>query len=455
MRRFAAALVFSVLFSGCTGEVDSGPLSTVSSTTEAATILTTTPEPATSSTVNPEVVEYLESFEFVWGTINERFYDPDFGGVDWEEARDRYLPQVAAAQSDLEVLFLINTMLWELGVSHIGMIPADDPGQIDPALTSEGRLGIDVRLLNAEWVITEVRPGSPAAEVGLRSGYLLESVAGRSVELIAAMVAPMPPQHERGLRSQQIIGVQSALYGEPGTAVTVGYRDASDRPGRAVLTFQQRESSTAGVPMASEVPPGFTTIEVDRLEGGIGYLRFDAFAHGMLAPLLDAIDTMQDAPGVIIDLRGNHGGTFGVRKPLIDRLVNEPALIWTYVWRDSREDVYADPAAVTYDGPLVVLVDVRSASSAEEFAGALQAIGRAFVIGERTAGRVLVQDITEVPNGALLIYPMGQTLLADGTVLESHGVIPDLSVTVHRSDLLERTDPPLQAAIAHLQSTGN
>ena len=70
-------------------------------------------------------------------------------------------------------------MPWELGVSHIGMMPPDDPGLLDPVLTSEGELGIDVRLLDDEWVITEVKPGSPADEAGLRVGYLLESVAPR------------------------------------------------------------------------------------------------------------------------------------------------------------------------------------------------------------------------------------------------------------------------------------
>jgi C-terminal peptidase prc len=246
--------------------------------------------------------------------------------------------------------------------------------------------------------------------------------------------------------------VQSALYGEPGAAVTVGYRDGGDQPGQAALTFRQRESQELSTEMLPGVPPGFITMEVDRLEGGIGYIRFDAFSPELLAPLVDAIDAVQEAPGLIIDLRGNHGGVFEVRKPLIDRLVNEPALIWTYLRRGAREAVYADPAEVTYDGPVVVLVDVLSASSAEEFAGALQTIRRAFVIGERTAGRVLVADLAELPNGALMIYPVAQSLLADGTALEGHGVIPDLPVAVHRSDLLAGLDPPLQAAVDHLLS---
>ena len=106
---------------------------------------------------------------------------------------------------------------------------------------------------------------------------------------------------------------------------------------------------------------------------------------------------------------------------------------------------------MTYDGPIVVLVDVLSTSSAQEFAGGLQAIGRAVIIGERTARRVLVQDIAELPTGSIRIYPQGQSLLPDRTVLEGHGVIPDLPVAVHRSDLLAGTDPTLRAAIDHLQ----
>jgi C-terminal peptidase prc len=443
-----------LLLASCGNSSDESSDTTVAPTTTEATTTTTvapTTTAAPTTTINAATAEFLESFEFVWATINEGFYDSDFGGVDWVAVHDRYRPQIAAAQTGMAAFFLINTMLWELGVSHIGMMPADDPGLLDLVLTSEGELGIDVRLLDDEWVITEVKPGSPAAEAGLRVGYLLESIGGQSVDEIADVASsPMPPRHERGVRSGEIMGVQTALYGEPGAVVTVGYRDGDDQPGQAVLTFRQRGSSAEILP---GIPPVFTTMEVDRLEGGIGYVRFDAFAPGLLAPLLDAIDTMQDAPGLIIDLRGNRGGVFSVRKPLIDRLVNEPALIWTYLRRSARDDVFADPAEVTYDGPVVVLVDVLSASSAEEFAGALQAIGRAFVIGERTAGRDLVADFAELPDGALLIYPVAQTLVADGTVLEGHGVIPDLPIAVHRSDLLVGIDSPLQAAIDHLQSS--
>ena len=439
-------IVASLMLSGC-GDGDPVAQPVMSTSAPAGPVPTET----ASSTTDLPNAEYLQNFEFVWTTINERYFDPDFGGVDWEAVHDEYLPQVTAAQSDLEVLYLLNLMLWELDVSHIGVVPPEDPSQMNPELMSEGELGIDIRLLDGEYVITDIEAGSPGAEAGLQPGYLLEIIGGRNIEDIVAEVPTIPPGHERGVRSGRTTVVRAHLYGQPGEAVTIGYRDSSDHAQDATLIFQQREPSPGAEPLAPGVPVAFTTLEVGRLEGDIGYMRFDAFGPGMLPALLEAVDSIQDAPGLIIDLRGNHGGTFTVRKPLVDRLVDEPVLLWTYRWRDSREDVYVEPASVTYDGPIVVLVDVLSASSAEEFTGGLQAIGRAVVIGERTAGRVLVQEIAELPNGAIMVYPKGQSLLSDGLVLEGHGVIPDIPVAVHRSDLLAGVDPTMRSAIDQLQ----
>jgi hypothetical protein len=56
--------------------------------------------------------------------------------------------------------------------------------------------------------------------------------------------------------------------------------------------------------------------------------------------------------------------------------------------------------------------------------------------------------------GALMIYPTEQPTMADGTIVEGRGVIPDLRVVVYRSELLAGIDPPLQAAIDYLLSPG-
>ncbi len=162
---------------------------------------------------------------------------------------------------------------------------------------------------------------------------------------------------------------------------------------------------------------------------------------------------MRDAPGLIIDVRGNHGGNSDVAKQIIDELVADPVVVWTWQTRHGAGNTYADPSTTPYDGPVVVLVDVLSGSAAEAFSVGIQAIGRADIVGERTAGRLLGGELAELPMGALMIYPITVAVAADGTVVEGHGVIPDLPVAVHRRDLLAGIDPPLRAAIDHLQST--
>ena len=119
----------------------------------------------------------MQSFETVWQTINEKHFDPTFGGLEWSEVHDRYQPQITAAQNEEEYYLLINKMLFELNLSHIGVVPPDDLGQIDPILSAEGSIGIDVRMIENNAVITSAKSDSPGARAGLRAGYILSRVS--------------------------------------------------------------------------------------------------------------------------------------------------------------------------------------------------------------------------------------------------------------------------------------
>jgi len=96
-------------------------------------------------------------------------------------------------------------------------------------------------------------------------------------------------------------------------------------------------------------------------------------------------------------------------------------------------------------------VDEFSASSSEEFAGGLQAIGRAAIVGKRTPGKVLIADFKQLPNGATFVYPVAVTRLADGTVLEGRGVIPDIEVALDRASLGQGRDAQLEVAIQYIE----
>jgi hypothetical protein len=188
-----------------------------------------------------------------------------------------------------------------------------------------------------------------------------------------------------------------------------------------------------------------------RLADGTGYRRISGFLTPVLDSVLKSINDLRDAPALIIDLRGNPGGQFPVRKAIASQLVGEPKLLMRYQHRDgSLKDAYLDPVSDPYKGEVVILVDEQSASSSEEFAGSLQALGRATIVGSQTPGRVLVMDIAPLPKGALLIYPYLQSQTPEGRVLEDDGVVPDIAVALDRQQVLAGVDVQLKAAIDYL-----
>ena len=76
-------------------------------------------EPSRAETSEPYLgADGVSTFESVWQTVRDRFYDPHFNGLDWSAVRERYLPEVQRATSPNHVARSINTMLFELQASH-------------------------------------------------------------------------------------------------------------------------------------------------------------------------------------------------------------------------------------------------------------------------------------------------------------------------------------------------
>jgi carboxyl-terminal processing protease len=395
------------------------------------------------------VNEYPSLFETVWQTVNDNYFDPTFGGLDWKKIHERYKPYITAAYDEPTFYALLNKMLFELNVSHIGVVPPEDKDQLEPILSAEGSLGVDIRLINGEAVIVSVQPGSPGEQAGLRPGYIIQSLIGKKVEQWSSEVWSIPPYNERNERKRLTSKLQEQIYGPSNTTITLGYLDENSAAHEATL---QRVQRSGRIDLGEGFPPFYVEFESRRLEEGIGYIRFNAFLPTIDQRFTEALESLPDTHGLIIDLRGNHGGIFPVRKTLAEQLVQKRELLWSYKRKESVEEIYSEPVHDAYNGPLVVLIDVMSASSAEEFSGALQAIGRAVIVGERSAGICLVADVMQLSNGAILMYPVAQTRTANGTVLEGQGVIPDIEVSLDRESLLQGKDPQLEAAIQVIQN---
>jgi carboxyl-terminal processing protease len=431
------SLIGSLFLAGCAGE--------------AASIPTRAPDATPLIETRLTAAERAAIFDTAWQTVNDNYFDPTFGGKDWQAIGDEYRQKLATVQDDETFWFqVLNPMLFELGVSHLAALPGELANEIDSMTFATGSTGMDVRLLGGVAVVTRVVEGSPADEAGLRPGFVITSVDGWTLEDISANSLHTPPDNERNRRGNAVQGMRAMLYGETGTEVVVEYLDANDQPQRATLQFALRSGSACDQ-LDPSLPPACAEIEVKRLAGGIGYLHFSGFLSPALDGLLQAIERLHDAPALIIDLRGNPGGEFPVRKGIASKLVGKPRLFMRYQRRDGLDEAYLDPVADPYKGKVVILVDELSASSSEEFAGSLQALGRATIVGSQTPGRCLVMNVAPLPNEALLIYPWGQSQTPDGRVLEDSGVVPDIEVALDRKQLLQGVDTQLEAALTYLE----
>jgi C-terminal processing protease CtpA/Prc len=119
--------------------------------------------------------------------------------------------------------------------------------------------------------------------------------------------------------------------------------------------------------------------------------------------------------------------------------------------RDGAVDYVVEPTESTYDGPVLILIDNLSFSCSEWISGAMQAVGRAQVIGEPSPGGLTGMGAVILPNGGLLLHPILQIFSRDGADLEGQGVIPDIQVELDRELLLQGIDSQLEAATKYIE----
>lgn len=385
-----------------------------------------------------------ESFDIVWRTVNEKHFDPTFGGVDWEMVRKRYEPRVASVTSDHELYRLLQQMLGELRQSHFAIIPPEAITNDVPGDPPAGGLGVDIRLIGEDAVISRVESGSSAERAGVRPGFVLKQVDGTRVERIVDSISAGSESAaiKRIRRTRAILG---RLAGAPGSEVRLVYLD---RSGRSVEASVIREKARGEMsPRLGHFPPHYTEFEAKRLVNGVGYIRFNVFVPSLMDRIRAAIRSMIGAPGLVIDLRGNPGGVGGMSSGIAGVLDGKPILLGTMKMRTAEQKFLSFPQKDPYFGVVVVLIDGMSASTSEVFAGGLQASGRATIVGEQSAGAALPSIITKLPTGALFQYAIADFRTPKGDLIEGRGVIPDVEVRLTRASLLSGRDAQLDAAI--------
>lgn len=379
--------------------------------------------PASRRESSPEIRR--KTFEKVWETARDKFFDPTMSGVDWQKVRENYAPRVAAVKSDAELYALMLEMLELLRVSHFDII---EPETLEQLKQKPVIVGMALKLIEGRVVIWRVWPNSSVSESPLRTGYAITSIDGVAVDSVESS--------------------RKLMAGTAGTTLRVGYLDDKDEAKevtlqRRFLSMEDIEKQDFGGGIAS-----YSIFISKRVSDGIGYIHFSSFIAPLEKKVRVAIESMHDAPGLIIDLRENGGGDDSLGIALAGMLFDKKTQLMITRTRKGDDFYYkAKPQKNAFTGPVVILLDDKSASASEQFAAGLQEVGRAFVIGIKTPGDDMDADIRELPSGALLVFPYGQPRTPKGVIIDGRGVIPNLEVKLSRKDLLAGDDTQLSAAI--------
>jgi carboxyl-terminal processing protease len=443
--------------------------------------------PVAAPARTPEQQRRYDTFMRVWQTIRDNYFDSTFGGLNWTEIWREFNPRVAQTKTDDELYDLLEEMIGRLNKSHFAIVPpdiyqaieyaknsarlkekerqaakaksggdlpgdkADKEDEFDP--TAKYGIGVDLRLMNDQFLITRVLDGSSAQKAGLRTGYVVEKINDVSLKDLLKKIEDRYT-HKRNVR-KLLAGevVTWMLNGDEGTDVGLTYLNEKDEA-RDIRIDREKLSGRA-VSIGSNYPEQYLSFEQRSIGNDVGYIRFNLFALPVIADFCSALTAFKDKKAIILDLRGNHGGLFGALLGISGMLSDKEVDLGTQIYRSGAERLRASSKAKNFKGKMIVLVDELSISSAEILAAAMQDGGRALLIGEKTAGEALPALSVTLQTGAVLIYPVANLKTARGNYLEGVGVTPDIAVNIDRGSLLEGRDLQLEAALKAIkENTG-
>jgi carboxyl-terminal processing protease len=367
----------------------------------------------------------LKLFDQVWKQIHDEYYDRTFHGVDWDRIRSKYHAEAGNASNDREIYSVLERMVDELKDAHTRVI---GPAEVREDRThSRNAFGFSLRLVEGEYVVSQVEPRSAMESAGVQRGWILRAVDGK----------PAPAASQRDLADWY---AKAAIRDKCVASSTVDFEffDAQNQV-HAV-------SAKCGVINA---PPRQESL---RLAGGVMYVRLDAFQASTGAWFASVMESNRTAPGLILDLRLNPGGFKSQLLKCLDVLYAAPISAGTDISRKGRERNWKvhGHGARAYTNPLVVLVDELSMSSSEILAAAIEETGRGRVIGRKSPGKVLLSYETPLAGGGKLQLAIRDYRTERGRRLEGAGVVPDEVVPLRAADLRNGVDRDLERALAML-----
>ena len=358
--------------------------------------------------------EEKQAFEVFWETyqlIQEDYLDP--------------------VETDVLVEGAIAGMIDSLGDQYSGYMSSEAYSLMNEDLSGEIQgIGVIIHTimeLNAIEV-ANILKDTPAERAGVQVGDIFIKVNGEDVI---------------GVNQLELA---SLVRGPVGTTVDITFLRGEEQ---IEMTIER-----AAIP----VP----TTEYVVLEDNIGYIRLYDFNDNSRPQIDLAVEAMggNTLEGLILDLRGNPGGTLTSAIQVASAFIEDDVVLRREFADDHEELHQSDGSYAGYTYPVVLLVNGQSASASELVAGALQDYELATIVGEITFGKGTVQILHNLSNGGGVRLTIARWLTPKGNWIHEQGVTPNIVVEWaledrYYTDINDAEsvagDPQLQAALDVLQ----
>ena len=380
----------------------------------------------------------VDMLHVIAGDVKKHYYDPKFHGVNWDAKVEEAKGKIEASDSFNMAMSHIAALLDALDDSHTFLLPPQHAYHHD--------YGFQYQMVGPHCFVSRVRPKSDAEAKGVKPGDEIITFDGYNVNRddfwkVQYVFSILRPQGGLRLGLQDPSGAQRQVDVAAKIRETKRVTDLTGEGGASDIWDLIRESQTE---------EHLNRARYFEVGDQLMVLKVPEFSFS--ASEVDAmIGKARKHPNLIVDLRGNPGGSVDTLKYLVGGVFDKEVKI-----ADRRGRKEARPEVAKshnpFSGKVVVLVDSRSASAAELFARIIQLEKRGTVIGDRSSGSVMEAKHYREQMGADTVVFYGASItewdliMADGKSLEHVGVTPDEVVLPGALDLANGRDPVLAHA---------
>jgi len=360
-------------------------------------------------------------YDKAWRLIDTKYVDETQNQQNWDRWRHKYDNVI---QDEEDAYVAIGTMVDSLNDVYTRFLtPKEYKEESESIQGSLKGIGVQIGVRDGKLLIIAPLEDTPGERAGLKSEDEILEIDGVSTKGITVEAAA------------------DKIRGPEGTSVKLLIK----RNGEPVKNYVIERANIKLKSVSTKAP------KIGKVDDNIGYIRLSSFiSREAAADIKTALGSMKDKDAIIIDLRSNPGGLLTNAIYIADMFLSSQVIVST-VDRDGYKETQKSLSQVITNQPLAVLINGGSASASEILAGALKDNKRAIIVGKKSFGKGLVQEINKLPDGSALHVTIQKYLTPNGTDIHKKGITPDYIVDLTEADVKAKRDPQIEKACEILQ----